>query len=278
MTVHYAVMGNPIAHSKSPLIHRLFASQLGEPIIYEKILVPIGGLKQAIAEFQAQGGKGLNITLPFKEEAFELAEELGAVARLAGAVNTLTFGKKLQGDNTDGIGLLRDLEQNKKVVVDNKKILVLGAGGAVRGILPVLLSCKPANIVVANRTLEKARILVERFKHLESPITAVDFNHIPHEKYDLIFNGISSHLLKEAGPELPSTLIHDQVVAYDLVYADERTPFENWALDNGATRVFNGLGMLVEQAAESYFIWRGQRPNTEPVIRALSSPPCHPGI
>lgn len=264
----YAVLGNPVAHSKSPQIHALFAAQCGQALTYEKLLVPLDGFAAAVAEFQAGGGLGCNITLPFKEQAWALADSRSARAEAAGAVNTLLFdpqGRRF-GDNTDGIGLVRDLRDNHATPLTGSRVLVLGAGGAVRGLLPALLQERPAEVVIANRTVARAEELVEVFRG-EVPLRAMSFTAAGAVAPQIIINGTSSGL-SGAIPPLPPAGVAG-AVCYDMLYGDAPTPFLQWAQQHGAARIIDGLGMLVEQAAESFFLWRGVRPQTAPVIQAL---------
>jgi len=268
----YAVMGNPVAHSKSPRIHAFFAKQFGHAIEYTAIQVDPGGLAQAVAQFRAAAGKGLNITVPFKLDAFALADQLSERARLAGAVNTLKFepdGRTL-GDNTDGTGLVRDLEHNLGVALRGKRILLLGAGGAVRGVLGPLLRHHPGQVVIANRTVVRARDLAELFAP-QGSVEACGFDELRGQHFDLVINGTSASLQGEV-PPLPDTIFARDGFAYDMMYGDRPTAFMDWALRHGAAGAADGLGMLVEQAAESYFVWRGVRPQTRPVIEALRRP------
>ncbi|MFL6651615.1 MAG: shikimate dehydrogenase [Sulfurifustaceae bacterium] len=265
----YAVMGNPVAHSKSPVIHQHFARQFRHRIEYLAIQVDPGGFAQAVEQFRASGGKGLNVTVPFKLEAFRLADSLSERAKIASAVNTLRFERddKIFGDNTDGIGLVHDIERNVQFPIKGKQVLILGAGGAVRGILGPLLKHHPARVVVANRTVGKARDLVEVFGD-QAPVEACGFGDLRGKHFDIVINGTSTSLKGEM-PELPPTLYTRESLAYDLMYGDQATSFMEWSALHGAERVTDGLGMLVEQAAESYFVWRGVRPETKPVIAVL---------
>ena len=261
----YAVMGNPIEHSLSPQIHQAFAQQFGEQISYEKILVPVEGLRTAVQEFKIQGGKGLNITLPFKEEAWHVVDEHSEAAKLAKAVNTIMIrgDGSLRGDNTDGLGLVRDLTQNQKIKIkiENKNILILGAGGAVHGILGPLLEQQPQQIFIANRTLDKALQLEEEFKNL-GLLQGVSLETIPRLSFDLIINGTSLSLQEEELP-FPTRIIHPHTICYDLAYNKTGlTRFQAWAQQEGAAKSFSGWGMLVEQAAQAYFLWRGKQPDT----------------
>lgn len=265
----YAVMGNPVAHSKSPRIHAEFARALGERIEYTAIQVEPGGLAQAVDQFRANGGRGLNITVPFKLDAFRLADRRSARAELAGAINTLRFDPdgKLYGDNTDGIGLVRDLTQNLGREITGRRMLVLGAGGAVRGVLGPLLEEKPARLHIANRTAAKAKELAEQFAS-RGPVTGSGFEDIGATPFDIVINGTAASL-EGSLPPLPPTAFAKGALAYDMMYGDRARPFLGWALANGAAQAADGLGMLVEQAAESYFVWRGKPPATRPVIELL---------
>ena len=262
-------MGHPVAHSKSPAIHRRFARQFGLPLEYAAIDVPPGGFPRAVAEFRAGGGEGLNVTVPFKVEAYELADRPSPRARQAGAANTLKFeaGGAIFADNTDGVGLLRDLTGNLGRAVQGGRLLVAGAGGAVRGILGPLLEAGPAELVVANRTVARARELVQHFAPL-GRAEAAGYRDLEGRRFDLVINGTAASLAGEV-PPLPAGLFAPGGLAYDLMYADRPTPFMIWARAQGAARAVDGLGMLVEQAAESFYIWLGLRPRTAEVIAAL---------
>jgi shikimate dehydrogenase len=265
----YAVMGNPVAHSKSPRIHALFAHQFKHQIEYTTIQVDEGGFAQAVQQFRANGGAGLNVTVPFKQEAYKLADHLSERAKTAQAVNTLRFEPdgRLFGDNTDGAGLVHDLEKNLGVQLKDKRILVLGAGGAVRGVLQPLLHRHPALIVIANRTVSKARDLAEEFAHY-GRIEASGFKELKGKHFDIVINGTAASLKGEI-PSLPDNLFTTHALAYDMMYGDKSKPFLDWAAVHGAAQLVDGLGMLVEQAAESYLIWHGVRPETQPVIEKL---------
>lgn len=264
---HYAVFGNPIAHSKSPIIHRLFAQQTNQKIIYEPILAPIGGFAATIKKF-FETGQGCNITVPFKEEAYHIANELTPRAQLAGAVNTL---KKLAdgtllGDNTDGVGLVRDLE-NAGINLKGKTILLLGAGGAARGVIEPLLNEQPQHLLIANRTLNKAESLVELTKHL-GYISAHSYESLI-EPVDLIINATSASLSNEL-PNINAQLIQPKkTICYDMMYSKDPTVFCQWGKKNGAAKTIDGLGMLVEQAAEAFSLWRGVQPKTDTVLKFL---------
>lgn len=267
----YAVVGNPISHSKSPRIHSLFASQTGEPLEYTAIQAPLDDFAGTVGQFFQRGGKGLNVTVPFKEQAWQLADRRTGRAEKAGAANTLYRDSEgvLTADNTDGKGLVTDLTANHGVDLTGLNILVLGAGGAVRGVLAPLLAATPSALTIANRTVAKAEALVALFTPDAegTRLSACGFES-PAQPFDLIINGTSASLQGDLPPLAPSVIDHRTVV-YDMMYAATTTTFNQWALDHGAQRVFDGLGMLVEQAAESFRVWRGVSPDTTPVIEAL---------
>lgn len=265
----YAVMGNPIAHSKSPRIHALFAKQTIQRIVYTAIQVDPGGFKQAVGNFQASGSKGLNVTVPFKREAWELVNELSVRARRAGAVNTIVMRPDgtLFGDNTDGVGLIRDMRDNSGATLSGKRVLVLGAGGAVRGVLGPLLEEQPARLIIANRTADRATELALEFTALGA-VSGCGFNALRGVQFDVVINGTSASLQGDL-PPLPEDMLIPGALCYDLMYAAQPTAFMRWAHQQGAAKVMDGLGMLVEQAAESFFVWRGVRPLTTPVLAQL---------
>ncbi len=264
----YAVIGNPIFHSKSPFIHNAFAQQTNEQLSYSAEEVEIGHVRDFIETFKRHNGKGLNITVPFKLDAFELATQLSARAKRAGAVNTLTISPDhLHGDTTDGVGLLNDLTKNHRQNIKNSNILVLGAGGAVRGVIEPLLLQAPERLVIANRTLSKAQQLVKIFSGIGN-ISACDFNELKGQQFDLVINGTSASLSGEL-PPLPDKLFNANACAYDMMYGGDPTVFMQWAAQQGITNIHDGLGMLVEQAAEAFFIWRKKRPETQTVIKEL---------
>lgn len=267
----YAVVGHPISHSKSPRIHSLFALQTGQAVEYTAIQAPLEDFAGTVREFFERGGKGLNVTVPFKEQAWQLAEVRTERAEKAGAVNTLYRDNqgRLTADNTDGCGLVRDLTRNHGIGLNGARVLVLGAGGAVRGVLGPILQQQPASVTIANRTLAKAEALAQLFAPVAPgvEINAVGFER-PDQPYDLIINGTSASLQGDL-PPLSPTVIGSETVIYDMMYSLQTTTFNQWALDNGAGRVFDGLGMLVEQAAESFRVWRGVQPETAPVIEEL---------
>ncbi len=263
----YAVIGNPIAHSKSPIIHALFAEQTGEALVYERILAPVDQFAPTVRAFFARGGKGLNVTVPFKLEAFLLAERRTPRAESAGAVNTLwRQDGALWGDNTDGVGLVRDLTQNLDLAIDGKRVLLVGAGGAARGVLRPLLEAEPAELVIVNRTRTRADELAEQGA-VFGCTRAVDFMHVDGQ-FDLVVNATSASLAGDI-PPLPAHVFAPGACAYDMMYADKPTLFMEYALTIGAACAADGLGMLVEQAGESFFVWRGKRPQTAHVIEEL---------
>ena len=269
VTDHYAVMGNPIAHSKSPFIHARFAEQTGQTLRYDAILVERDGFPAAVAEFIAGGGRGLNITVPFKQEAWSLAARRSDRAQRAGAVNTLRVEADgtLFGDNTDGIGLVRDIGINHGVAMAGKRLLVLGAGGAVRGGLAPLLAERPAQLTGVNRTAAKALELARLFADLGA-IDGCGFDALGDRQFDVVINGTAASLQGEV-PPLPSQALAPSALCYDMMYGAQPTPFLRWATAHGCAATLDGLGMLVEQAAESFLLWRQVRPQTAPVIRAL---------
>lgn len=265
----YAVFGNPVRHSKSPQIHAEFAAQCKQQIQYRAVKVADNGFSRAVKRFFLEGGKGLNVTLPFKKEAFAIAEILTDRARRAAAVNTLSpdAGGVLLGDTTDGVGLLRDLVVNLGWKVAGRRVLILGAGGAVRGVLEPLLSEGPTGVVIANRTVERAHKLAAEFSALGA-VSACEYPALSGESFDIIINGTSASLGGELIP-LPDGLLNEHGRCYDMVYGTEPTVFMRWAAEQAAWAISDGLGMLVEQAAESFYLWRGVRPNTEPVIAQM---------
>lgn len=263
MTDRYAVFGHPIAHSKSPQIHATFARQTGQDMAYEAILAPLDGFAGSVAQFIAGGGRGANVTVPFKEEAFKLASRLSPRAQRAGAANTLSFDADgMLGDNTDGAGLVADLTRNLNRTLGDKRILLLGAGGAARGVIEPLLEHRPAALVIANRTVSRAQDLAELFGR---GVTACSFEAVD-AAFDLVINATAASLAGELPPLSPA-LFTPQTLAYDMMYGRE-TPFLNFAREHGAATA-DGLGMLVEQAAEAFFVWRGVRPDTAAVIASL---------
>lgn len=271
MTDRYAVIGNPVSHSKSPLIHAAFARQTGQDIRYDRLLAPLDGFEDTVRRFFHEGGHGLNVTVPFKREAWDLADRCEGGALLAEAVNTIKReGGELVGYNTDGVGLLRDLQHNLGFAVTGRRVLLMGAGGASHGVLQPLLECRPERLVVANRTPERAETLVRHF-HGFAALAAQGLAAKPYEalagsQFDLVINATSASL-DGAMPPLPEGLFAPGALAYDMMYGRE-TAFLGYARARGVVCA-DGLGMLVEQAAESFRIWRGVRPQTVPVIAQL---------
>ena len=264
----YAVVGFPIGHSYSPLIHRLFAEQTGENLTYTRLAAKPEEFRSAVRRFTADGGKGLNVTVPHKEAAFELADEIGPEAKCAGAVNTLTFTEdgRIRGDNTDGIGFCHDIERNHGLDLRKKRLLLLGAGGAARGVLAALSGAGLAELVVANRTVGKA---VDLLAAVGTPdnFCVVSLTEVANLKpFDIVVNATSLGLHAAEFP-FSSKCLATETFAYDLVYSPMQTPFEKWATRHGAGTAVQGWGMLVEQAAESFAIWRGIRPDTAPVLQ-----------
>lgn len=268
-TDKYAVFGNPIKHSKSPIIHAAFAEQCEQAMQYRAVRVELDGFERAVGKFFDGGGCGLNITLPFKQEAFVLAGECSSRARCAGAVNTLCLRDdgSLFGDNTDGVGLVRDMVANLGWNLQDQRILILGAGGAVRGVLEPLLRERPRSLTIANRTAGKARDLAAEFREL-GELDGGGFEWLEGRQFDLLINATSAGLQGEM-PELPGSLLTERSCCYDMVYGAEPTAFMRWAALHTAWAVSDGLGMLVEQAAESFYHWRRVRPATGPVINQL---------
>lgn len=268
MTDRYGVIGHPVAHSKSPIIHSQFAAQTHQDISYEAFDIAPEALSTSMNTLIEDGIKGLNVTVPLKNDVVELMTELSDRAMVSDAVNTIAITDgKLTGDNTDGVGLIRDLRNNLDVQLEHSRILILGAGGATRGIVPALLEAEPGKIQIANRTLERASDLAKQFSSL-GEIAVCRFDELDDQRFDLIINATSAGLDGEV-PPFPASIISADVVCYDLSYAMTDTPFTKWATENGATQVHQGWGMLVEQAAESFFIWRGVRPETAPVRTRL---------
>lgn len=263
----YVVFGNPIAHSKSPFIHQQFAEQLGIIHPYGRMLAPLDGFVETLETFFQQGGKGANVTVPFKEEASARADELTERAALAGAVNTLKHldDGRILGDNTDGIGLLSDLER-LGLIKPGFRVLLIGAGGAARGVLLPLLSLD-CNVTITNRTHARAQTLVELFRHTGS-VSAQAMSELSEHEFDLIINATSSGIAGET-PPIPASLINSHVCCYDMFYQKGDTAFLAWCVQHGAKRYADGLGMLVGQAAHAVLLWHGILPNVEPVIASL---------
>lgn len=268
MTDLYAVIGNPIEHSKSPLIHAAFARQTGQDLVYERILGDIEEFEADVEEFAERGGRGLNVTVPFKERAFRVADQLSQRAREAGAVNTLWFDEHVvHGDNTDGVGLVRDLGCNHGFALQGARILLLGAGGAVRGVLRPLLDERPVRLVIANRTAAKALALASAAA-TRGPVVGCGLDELAGQQFDLIINGTAAGLQAKV-PAIPDDCLAAGGWTYDMLYANQPTAFVAWGQAHAAGRALDGLGMLVEQAAEAFRLWRGVLPDTAPVISAL---------
>ncbi|NOY63433.1 MAG: shikimate dehydrogenase [Gammaproteobacteria bacterium] len=262
----YAVMGNPIAHSKSPLIHARFARQTAQQLQYNAIEVAKGSFAQAVDLFRTNGGRGLNITVPFKEEAWRYVDRRSERAEIAGAVNTIDFrGDGCYGDNTDGVGMVRDIIVNHGGTIAGKRVMLLGAGGAVRGVLGPLLAESPAQLLIVNRTVSKARALA---KHCCGPVEACGYDALGNAAADIVINGTAASLGGNV-PPLPDDVLAEGAWCYDMMYGNEPTAFVRWAQTHGAAKSLDGLGMLVEQAAESFYLWRGVRPETAPVMAML---------
>lgn len=268
MAVHYAVFGNPIAHSKSPLIHAEFARQTGQDMDYRAILAPLDDFAGAVAAFREQGGAGANVTVPFKHQAYQLVSRHTERARAAEAVNTLKFENDgaILGDNTDGAGLVRDITGNLDFPLAGKRLLLVGAGGAASGVMLPILQCGPQELVVVNRTVEKAVRLADGFRQ-HGNVLGCGFDGIA-GSFDAVINATSASLHGEL-PPLPDHLFNPGALAYDMMYGKGDTPFMAWARAHGADHIADGLGMLVEQAAESFYLWRGVHPDTRPVIEQL---------
>ena len=266
---HYGVVGHPVAHSWSPFIHGMFAKETGQNLTYRLYDVPPAEFRERIVGFFAGGGRGLNVTLPHKMAAAEMSDELTPRAARAGAVNTLAARSdgRLLGDNTDGAGLVRDLCDNLQVVITHRRILMIGAGGAARGVIAPLLALEPSELVIANRTADRAQTLADDLKDL-GPVTGIGFAEIAPVAVDLVINATSASLSGDV-PEIPATVVASETVCYDMAYGKADTAFIRWARSVGCTRAVQGWGMLVEQAAESFRVWRGMRPPTGAVLTAL---------
>jgi shikimate dehydrogenase len=267
MTLRYAIIGNPVAHSKSPEIHAAFAAQTGIDLRYDRLPAPPDGFRATVDEFRAHGGRGANVTLPFKLDAFAYATEKSTRARDAGAVNTLTFdAARVFGDNTDGVGLVKDMRDNLKCALAGKRVLIVGAGGAARGVIGPLLAEGPAVVAVANRTFLKAEEIVQRYRPVGN-ITVIALADLPKHQFDIVINATAASLENDL-PIIPRSAFAEGSLAYDMMYGKGLTPFLALGRQAGAS-VADGLGMLVEQAAESFLIWHGMRPYTETVFRQL---------
>ncbi|HYN55316.1 MAG TPA: shikimate dehydrogenase [Methylotenera sp.] len=267
----YAVIGNPIAHSKSPLIHVAFAKQTGQVMAYERIFAPLDGFIASVQAMRLSGFKGANVTVPFKLEAFQLANHLTERASDAGAVNTLIFDEQgITGDNTDGAGIVRDIEQNLQIKITGKRVLLIGAGGAAEGVLHPILACSPSLLVITNRSLDKAISMVKKVEaqgdYQFVSVNAYAFDDLQGQQFDIVINATSTGLTDTLLP-LPASIFASQALAYDMMYGRE-TPFMAFARRCNAN-VSDGLGMLVEQAAEAFYVWRGVRPETQSVMQAI---------
>jgi shikimate dehydrogenase len=268
MTDIYAVFGNPIAQSKSPDIHAEFAKQTAQDLQYSKELIPLDSFAESVENFFSNPqARGLNITLPFKVDAFHLVDDLTPRAKVAGAINFIArqADGRLLGDNTDGVGMVNDM-LNLGWEIKNKRVLILGAGGAVRGVIQPLLEQDPASVTIVNRTLARAEELVNHFS--SANIKAVEYSQLTGKEFDLVINGTSASLQGDL-PPLPDRILSSTACCYDMMYAAEPTIFLQWALQHGAEKIADGLGMLVNQAAEAFYLWRGLRPDVDPVIRLL---------
>ncbi|MEY2660474.1 MAG: Shikimate dehydrogenase [Pseudomonadota bacterium] len=278
MTDRYAVIGNPIAQSKSPLIHGEFARACAQDMSYERLLGPLGGFAPCVDQFRAEGGRGLNVTAPFKLDACAYCTDLSIDAQLAGAVNAMKFeGEKVWGQNFDGIGLVRDLQVNLKTPLMGRRVLILGAGGATRGALLPILQCRPARMVIVNRTVDKAvELLGIAQQHQpelaqECRLQAMGYADLAGQAFDVVLHATSAGLSDEA-PPLPAGVFAPGALAYDLTYGKGMTPFLRLARDANVSHLADGVGMLAEQAAEAFAWWRGVRPDTAEVIRQITVP------
>jgi len=268
MTDRYAVVGNPVAHSLSPQIHAAFARQTGADLEYTRLLAPLDGFAACISAFHRQGGRGVNVTLPFKLEAWRLATRRSERAEQAQAANTLRFdGDEIFADNTDGAGLTRDIEANCGFAIAGKRLLLLGAGGAARGVLLPLIERRPTALIIANRTFDKAQSLALHFGRW-GDCSARRYEDLTGDTFDLVINATAAGVAGEL-PPLPADIFAPDALAYDMMYGEKSQSFIKLAVAHGAAHAVDGLGMLVEQAAESFFVWRGVRPQTSPVIAQL---------
>jgi shikimate dehydrogenase len=272
----YAVIGHPVGHSRSPFIHQRFAAQTGQSLEYTTIDAAPEEFVATVRAFFSNGGKGLNITVPHKEAALKLVDELTPRAQRAGAINTLALRKGgtatqigLLGDNTDGAGLARDLLNNHRIMIAGRRVLLLGAGGAARGALAPLLGLKPSELTIVNRNVLRAQELVERFRDL-GQLRAIGYDALGNDAYDLVINATAASLAGEL-PALSPGIVNTRSICYDMAYGRDDTPFVRWAHQRGCARATMGLGMLVEQAAESFHLWRGVRPDTASVLSALAA-------
>jgi shikimate dehydrogenase len=275
MTDRYAVIGNPIVQSKSPLIHTAFAQVCGQTIDYAKLLAPLGGFAAAVDAFRADGGRGMNVTAPFKLDAFAYATDLAPSAQMAGAVNAMKFeGDKVYAENFDGVGLVRDVVHNLNCPIKGRRVLILGAGGATRGALLPLLEQQPAELVIVNRTVARAEelaALAQKHQAGSVLVRGIGYADVGAESFDLVFNATSASLTTEL-PPLSASVFAPGCLAYDLTYGKGLTPFLQLAKQAGVTHLADGVGMLAEQAAEAFAWWRGVRPDTRAVIERLTVP------
>ncbi len=269
MIDRYGVVGHPVAHSWSPFIHGLFARQTGQDISYRLFYFTPAEFDPRVRDFFTLGGRGLNVTVPHKIAAVQIASQLTTRATHAGAVNTLAMqeGGAILGDNTDGAGLVRDLCDNLGLIITRRKVLIVGAGGATRGVVAPLLALEPEELVIANRTAERAHDMASTFSRL-GPVRGAGIQEVSEAPFHLLINATSASLSGEV-PALPAAVIGPETVCYDMAYGKTDTAFMQWAVDHGCAHAYQGLGMLVEQAAESFRIWRGLKPSTGPVLAAL---------
>jgi len=271
MTDLYAVIGNPIAHSKSPLIHMTFARETGQDLEYVRIEGALDGFRKAVDDFRARGGCGLNVTAPFKLQAYELGTEHNERARIAGAANAMKFeDDRIVVDNFDGVGLTNDIQRNLGFSMKGKRVLLLGAGGAARGALLTFVEQAPAELVIVNRTVSKAQKLAQIFGS-RGNVRATGYSTLGAQRFDIVVNATSASLSGEL-PPVPATVFGDECLAYELAYGKGLTPYLRLATNAGAKRLADGVGMLVEQAAEAFAWWRGVRPETGPLIKQLTVP------
>lgn len=269
----YAVIGHPVHHSLSPRIHARFAEQTGEDIVYERLEAPVDGFAATATAFFEDGGRGLNVTVPFKPEALSWAQRASGRAAAAAVANTLTRAADgtIEADNTDGVGLVRDLTRNLGLTLRGARLLLIGAGGAARGVLGPLLAERPAGLYIVNRTAERARELADTFSG-QGPVAGGGFGDIGERSFDVVINA-SATSLGGTLPPIPARIVARGGAVYDMMYGEPSLPFLQWGRDAGAELVSDGLGMLVEQAAESFHVWRGRRPETAPVLAELRAQP-----
>tara|TARA_Y100001936_G_scaffold253636_1_gene319645 strand:- start:844 stop:1665 length:822 start_codon:yes stop_codon:yes gene_type:complete len=273
MSDAYAVIGNPIIHSKSPMIHTAFSKQTKQEMQYKALFAPLNGFTKAVKAFKKNNGRGMNVTIPFKFSAYKISTHLSQHAKAAHSVNTLVFSNTgIYGHNTDGIGLIRDIVNNLGFTITSKKILLCGAGGAASGILLSLLKENPHTIVITNRTIQKAYKLKNQFSSFNNIVASNNNIEIAKKKFDLVINATSTSLIGEP-LILPKNIFSSKSMAYDLMYSNKQTPFLQFAEKEGAKYLSDGTGMLVEQAAESFLLWRGIRPRTKEIIKNIRNAP-----